>query len=127
MFNKCSRLKAIEFISFKTENVTRMIGMFQECNELEYLDLSNFNTINVTDWMFNLCHKLKEIKGINNFNTTKVTNMRTMFQKCNVLEYLDLSNFNTINVTDMGWMFSECHTKLIVLLIWDGCLIIALN
>ena len=49
MFNKCSRLKAIEFISFKTENVTRMIGMFQECNELEYLDLSNFNTINVTD------------------------------------------------------------------------------
>ena len=111
MFNKCSRLKAIEFISFKTENVTRMIGMFQECNELEYLNLSNFNTINVTDMgcMFNECHKLREIKGINNFNTTKVTKMRGMFQECNVLEYLDLSNFNTINVTDMGWMFNKCH------------------
>ena len=111
MFNKCTRLKAVEFFTLKTENVTRMIGMFQECNELEYLDLSNFNTINVTDmgWMFNECHKLREIKGINNFNTTKVTNMTTMFQECNVLEYLDLSNFNTINVTDMGWMFNQCH------------------
>ena len=59
--------------------------------------------------MFNECHKLKEIKGINNFNTTKVTNMTIMFQQCNELEYLDLSNFNTINVTDMGWMFNECH------------------
>ena len=111
MFNKCTRLKAVEFFTLKTENVTRMIGMFQECNVLEYLDLSNYNTINVTDmgWMFNECHKLREIKGINNFNTIKVTNMRVMFQECNELEYLDLSNFNTINVTDMGWMFNRCY------------------
>ena len=60
-------------------------------------------------WMFNECHKLKEIKGINKFNTNKVTNMRTMFQKCYELEYLDLSNFNTENVTDMKWMFTNCY------------------
>ena len=35
--------------------------------------------------------------------------MSTMFQKCNVLEYLDLSNFNTSNVTDMSWMFFGCN------------------
>ena len=59
--------------------------------------------MNVTDmsWMFNQCHKLKEIKGINNFNTIKVKNINSMFQRCNELEYLDLSNFNTFNVTDM--------------------------
>ena len=58
--------------------------------------------------MFNKCHKLNEIKGITNFNTNKVTNMRVMFQKCNELEYLDLSNFNTSNVTDMNCMFYGC-------------------
>ena len=45
--------------------------MFEDCNELEYLDLTNFNTSKVTDmaFMFNECYKLKEIKGINNFET----------------------------------------------------------
>ena len=60
-------------------------------------------------WMFNQCHKLKEIKGINNFNTSNVINMSTMFQGCNELEYLDLSNFNTSNVEDMEAMFINCH------------------
>ena len=59
--------------------------------------------------MFNECHKLKEIKGINKFNTDQVTNMKAMFQDCNVLEYLDLSNFNTINVTNMSFMFNKCY------------------
>ena len=58
--------------------------------------------------MFNNCHKLKEIKGINNFNTNNVTNMNTMFQQCNELISLDLSNFNTSKVTEMQWMFNNC-------------------
>ena len=58
--------------------------------------------------MFNGCNKLKEIKGINKFNTNKVTNMCTMFQDCKQLEYLDLSNFNTYNVTNMEWIFDGC-------------------
>ena len=76
-----------------------MNAMFQECDKLEYLDLSNFNTSNVSDmgWMFNLCHKLKKIKGINNLNTSNVTNMNAMLQECNELEYLILSQFNNQN------------------------------
>ena len=60
-------------------------------------------------WMFNNCNKLKEIKGINKFNTNKVTNMILMFQECNELENLDLSNFNTSNVSNMSWMFNTCN------------------
>ena len=45
--------------------------------------------------MFNKCYKLKEIKGINKFNTNQVTNMTAIFNECNELENLDLSNFNT--------------------------------
>ena len=60
-------------------------------------------------WMFNNCNKLKEIKGINKFNTNKVTAMNSMFQQCKELEYLDLSNFNTSKATDMSWMFNNCN------------------
>ena len=71
----------------------------------------NINTSKVNDmsWMFNECHKLKEIKGINNFITINATNMRGMFADCNELVNLDLSNFNTSKVTDMYYMFYKCY------------------
>ena len=59
--------------------------------------------------MFSECYKLKEIKGIFNFNTCNVSNMSEMFQQCKELEYIDLTNFETSNVTDMGCMFNECN------------------
>ena len=60
-------------------------------------------------FMFNYCYNLKEIKGINNFNTKKVNNMAGMFNGCSELKYLDLLSFNTINVINMGLMFNECY------------------
>ena len=59
--------------------------------------------------MFLDCYKLKQIKGINKFNTSKVTNMLGMFQNCKELEYLDLSNFDTSLVTNMYNMFDFCY------------------
>ena len=55
--------------------------MFQCCKELVYLDLTNFDTSKVADMalIFNECLKLKEIKGINNFNSINVSNMKAMF------------------------------------------------
>ena len=61
--------------------------------------------------MFTHCTKLKQIIGLNKFNTTKVTDMEGIFQQCKELEYLDLSNFNTVNVINMRCMFTHC-TKL---------------
>ena len=60
-------------------------------------------------WMFSECYKLKEIKGINNFITSQVTKMNSMFNKCYELECLDLSSFDTSKVTEMQYMFAECH------------------
>ena len=59
--------------------------------------------------MFNKCYKLKEIKGIDKFNTNELTKMNSMFQLCHELEYLDLSNFNTSKVTNMEYIFNECN------------------
>ena len=110
MFNKCSSLKNIEFISLETSEVTNMDGMFMGCSNLEFIDLSSFDTSKVTSmkYMFDGCFKLKSIKGINNFITTNVTSMVYMFGKCYELEYLDLSNFDVSNVTNISYMFNEC-------------------
>ena len=64
-----------------------MRAMFQECNGLEYLDLSNLDTFNLIDvsWAFNGCQNLKEIKGINNFNTINVNSIYAMFRDCKIL------------------------------------------
>ena len=59
--------------------------------------------------MFNGCHSLKQINGINKFNTEKVLNMNKLFNECTSLESLDLSNFNTSNVTNMEDMFNGCY------------------
>ena len=52
--------------------------------------------------MFTKCNKLKEIKGLNKFNTQNVTDMSGIFLGCHELEYIDLSNFDTSNVTNMN-------------------------
>ena len=108
MFNGCNKLKEIKGINkFITNKVLKMNCMFQQCYELEYLDLTSFNTINVNNMecMFNKCFKLKEIKGINKFNTSEVKNMNLISHDCKELESLGLSNFNTSKVTIMSYMF----------------------
>ena len=83
MFRGCQKLKEIKGINnFKTNKVSNMASMFEQCEELQNLNLSNFDTSNVTDmsWMFIMCRKIKEIKGLNKFNTNKVENMSSMFK-----------------------------------------------
>ena len=57
---------------------------------------------------FDECKNLTDIEGIENLNTEKVTNMRSMFSYCFALTSLDVSNFNTQNVEDMSYMFNVC-------------------
>ena len=45
---------------------------------------------------------------LSSFNTSKVTNMNSMFEGCTSLTNLDISNFDTSNVTGMNWMFYSC-------------------
>ena len=112
LFKDCSKLKEIKGINLiNTKKVVNIYGMFQSCSELQYLDLTNLDTSNVTnmEYIFDKCSKLKEIKGSNTFITSKVKTMEGMFRFCFELQYLDLSNFNTSNVTNMKDMFKECN------------------
>ena len=46
--------------------------------------------------MFNYCVELKVLKGLNNFNTNKVTTMNTTFEGCHELIFLDFSDAEVI-------------------------------
>ena len=108
---KCSQIGKYEFKMYFKNQINNLHGLFDKCSQIYSIDLKKLDTSKVTDmsFMFNHCIKLKEIKGINRFNTINVKNMSSMFQSCIELSSLDLSNFNTSNVLDMGWMFNECH------------------
>ena len=45
---------------------------------------------------------------IDNFNTSKVKNMGSMFSRCSSLIYVNVSSFNTSNVENMSFMFKNC-------------------
>ncbi len=61
-----------------------------------------------TDRWFLYFPNLKEIKGLENLNTSEVTEMNAMFSYCGSLSSLDLSSFNTSAVTTMSSMFASC-------------------
>ena len=61
--------------------------------------------------LFNGCTGLETITFGDNFDTTKVINMDSLFYGCSSLKSVDLSKFNTELVTDMSSMFYNC-TKL---------------
>ena len=108
MFIDCHKLKQIKGLNnFNTINVSKMNGMFGNCKELLYLDLTNFDTSNVItmNCMFYGCNNLREIKGINHFNTINVNDLYGIFTECKELKYLDLSSFDTSKVTQMEGMF----------------------
>ncbi|EOA07442.1 Hypothetical protein, predicted lipoprotein, DUF285 family [Mycoplasma yeatsii 13926] len=75
-------------------------------NKNEYIKgLENWNTSNVTNmkYMFYGAHNFNQ--PLNNWNTSNVTDMKYMFYESHNFNQ-PLNNWNTSNVTDMGWMFS---------------------
>ena len=67
------------------------------------------NICSTRDWFHGFIY-LTSVVGLNNFDTSEVTNMSYMFHGCNSLQSLDLSSFDTSKVTDMSKMFLECES-----------------
>ena len=83
-------------------------GKFQERSELTEVTTMVNNTHDDLTEMFAGCTNLTTINGIEQWDTSNVTNMNSMFSDCNKLTSLNLSGFNTSNVTDMSAMFINC-------------------
>ena len=110
LFYQCYKLTSLNISGWETGQVTDMGNMFQECEALASLDLSNWNIGKVTTMnnMFYACRSLTEIIGIENFDTTELTQCYQMFYQCQLLTSLDLSEWNTSKLTSAYWMFRTC-------------------
>ena len=59
-------------------------------------------------YMFLDCENLQTINGIEQWDTSNVTDMHNMFESCRHLRYLDLRSFDMSNVRDTMNMFGGC-------------------
>ena len=80
--------------------------MFSNCSRLTSIDLSGWNTSKVTDMrsMFYYCTGLTSI-DLSGWNTSKVTDMDGMFLNCSRLTSIDLSSFSLISCTKVTDIF----------------------
>ena len=108
-----SPVTQLDLSNFDTGNVTNMAGMFYATN-LEKINVSNFLTGKVKNMssMFQDDNYLIEIEGLNNFDTTNVTDMSQMFMN-SIATKLDLSSFDTSNVTNMYMMFGGVTAQIL--------------
>ena len=58
--------------------------------------------------LFSHLYNLKTIQGLENLDTSQVTNMSWMFADFGISNSLDLSHLDTSQVTNMSWMFADC-------------------
>ena len=114
--------KAVIDPSMKDAPLTSMRNMFyggfhpetfvmQSLSNMTSIEgLENLNTSTVTDMnnMFGLCQSLTTL-DLSSFNTSKVTTFNGMFQGCENLKMVDVSSFDISRVTDMGQMFLGCN------------------
>ena len=111
-FYGCSSLTSIKFGGkFDTSNAKDMTSMFYSCGNSKSrisLDLSNFDTSKVTS-MKSMFGKTSFIfLNLSSFDTSQVQTMQTMFSSSSRLISLDLSSFDTTKVTSMNQMFYDC-------------------
>ena len=113
--NYASLEKVVFEESFKKFEPTTLSSFFKELKSLTSISgLENLNTTHVTDMskMFYNCYYLNSL-NLSQFNTGNVEKMNEMFYNCHGLNSLDLSAFNTTKVNNMYRMFYYCYVRTI--------------
>ena len=108
----CSSITTVVFDdSFANcTTITSTAYWFYEFEHLTSITgIEHLNTSNVTDMseMFERCSSLTSL-DVTHFDTSKVGCMFCMFEVCSSLTSLDVSHFNTSKVTDIRNMFGAC-------------------
>ena len=108
--HKADIVRVVFDVSFASARPTSCNSWFMECEKLEAIDgIENLNTSKVTD-MWNMFYNCKSLTSLDlkTFDTHNVLGMSYMFFGCNNLTYLNVSSFDTSNVGNMKWMFAGC-------------------
>ena len=99
-----------EKVYLNTDSTKMFLSNFgeQKIKNILDLDLSNFDTSKVTN-MNTMFYGISGLTSLNlsNFNTSQVTSMANMFADMSNLTTLNLSSFDTSKVTSMANMFAD--------------------
>lgn len=108
MFQGCLSLTAIP--AFDTSNVNNMVSMASSCSRLSSVSFTDVTKVTNVNSIFNGCSSLPTeaiTEGApNSWNTSNVTDMRTMFQNCSLIS--TIPTFDATKVTNTQSMFFGC-------------------
>ena len=99
----------------------KILGLYKKQGGGDTLDVSSLtNCIQCDDFSYIFCgyEKVKHIIGLEDWDVSKVTNMKGMFYNCENFNS-DLSNWNVSSVENMSGMFEECKNFNCDLSKWD--------
>ncbi|QQT26456.1 BspA family leucine-rich repeat surface protein [Sphingobacterium spiritivorum] len=99
-------IRLIEVVQWGTSKLETTKRAFSGCENLNITATDQPDLSSVTDMseMFTGCKTLNGPANIGNWNTTNVTNMRSMFNIASAFNQ-DIGGWNTANVTNMSNMF----------------------
>ena len=104
-----------------TAQTTSLLNLFNGFGGLkEVIGLENWDTSSVTDmsYMFRDCSSLQQI-DVSNWDTSSVTNMDGVFFRCRNLTHADVIGLNTSKVKRMANMFYNTKLNSLDLTSWD--------
>ena len=92
------------------KNISSIYGLFDGCKKLRSVNLTGWDIPNANSLkkLFYNCYELASIKGIEDWDTSNVTDMGGTFRECKPLKTLDLSRWNVSKVESMNRMFNQC-------------------
>lgn len=88
----------------ETSGITNARSLYENCGILTSVTLRNFAPTD-TRYMFKNTPLLTELRGVDSWDVSKVTNTGSMFYNCGLPDYSFLTNWRMDSVTDTGLMF----------------------
>jgi LPXTG-motif cell wall-anchored protein len=101
--------QVMDLTNLDVSGVTRASQMFAFSKVKQIIGLDHWDTSNITDMgsMFLACGGLKNVGDLSSWNVSKVTNMVSMFEGCSNLRTTgNLDDWDTANVGNMAHMFA---------------------
>ncbi|WP_125711539.1 BspA family leucine-rich repeat surface protein [Companilactobacillus kedongensis] len=115
MFNQ-TNLTSIDLTGLDTSSANNINGMFAQNSKMKTIDVSGLDTSNVTN-MGNVFHSIGisgdgfvDIKGLDKWDTSKVTDMSNMFANDN-FDTAKIQHWDTSKVENMNGMFQDSTLK----------------
>lgn len=109
-YQNTNHIEEIDVTNWNIKNVTTLYEAFKYCgynNDIVITGLETLDVGNVKNFssVFQSGVNIKDLSGVESWNTSNATTISSMFSECESITSLDLSGWDTANVTDISSAF----------------------